>query len=277
VNPSADGGSFELTRAAPAERRSLIHPTAMVDPKAKIGAGVEIGPNTIVGAGVEIGDGTRVGANCLVEGWTSIGPGCRIHHAAVVGGEPQDVKYRGERTYLKIGRDNVIREFATIHRATGEGNETRVGDSNFIMAYAHVAHNCTVGNGTVIANAVNMAGHVTVEDFATIGGITAIHQFVRIGRYSIIGGGLRIPMDIVPYVKAGGYPARINGLNVVALQRHGFLPETVRALREAYRVIFRSKLNVSQAIQHIRSQGELIPEVAHLIEFIEGSARGITL
>lgn len=262
------------SRTAQATR---IHPTAMVDPAATIGEGVEIGPNTIVGSDVVIGDRTRIGACCLVEGWTTIGKDCRIYHSAVVGGEPQDLKYQGERTFTRIGDGNVIREFATIHRATGEGRETRIGDCNFIMAYAHVAHNCTVGSGAVIANSVNMAGHVSIDDYATIGGVTVIHQFVRIGRYSMIGGGLRIPMDVAPYVRVGGYPAKVNGLNVIGLQRHGVGPETRRLLKEAYRLLFRSNLNVSQAIERVRLELEPVPEILYLISFVEGSARGIIL
>jgi UDP-N-acetylglucosamine acyltransferase len=273
--PSADGHSPDATHAPPGA--VLIHPTALVDKRAELGREVEVGPNTIIGPDVVVGDHTRIGANCLIDGWTTIGPRCRIHHAAVVGGEPQDFKYRGERTYVRVGEGNIFREFVTIHRATGEGNETRIGDRNFFMAYVHVAHNCTIGNETVIANSANMGGHVRVDDCATIGGVTPIHQFVRIGRYSIIGGGSRIPMDIAPYVKVAGNPARVNGLNTIGLQRHGFSPETRLVLKQAYKLIFRSNLNVSQAIERLRSEVKPIPEVAHLIDFIEGSTRGITL
>jgi UDP-N-acetylglucosamine acyltransferase len=273
----ADGTPKDVGERSGTDQAPRIHPRAMVDPGARLGQGVEIGPNTIVGPDVAIGDRTRIGACCLVEGWTTVGKDCRIYHSAVIGGEPQDVKYHGERTFLKIGDGNIIREFATIHRATGEDCETRIGDRNFIMAYAHVAHNCTVGSGAVIANAVNMAGHVLVDDYATIGGVTAIHQFVRIGKYSLIGGGSRIPMDIAPYVKVAGYPARVNGLNTIGLQRHGVTPETRRLLKEAYRLLFRSNLNVSQAIERIRSQLEPVPEIAYLVAFVEGSARGVTL
>lgn len=254
-----------------------VAPSAIVDPKARIGDDVEIGPNTIVGPDVEIGDGTRIGACCLIEGWTVIGQRCRIFHSVVIGSEPQDLKYRGERTYLRIGDGNVIREFATIHRATGEGLATTVGNDNFIMAYAHVAHNCTVGNGVVLANSVNMAGHVSIADFVTIGGVTVIHQFVRVGRYSLIGGGLRIPMDVPPFVKVAGYPAKVNGLNTIGLARHGITPETRRILKDAYKLMFHSDLNVSQAVKRIRSEIEPIPEIVHLLEFVESSRRGITL
>ena len=269
--PNADRCEAGLRRA------SAIHPRAMVDPGAQIASGVEVGPNTIIGPDVVVSEGTRIGANCLIEGWTSIGKQCRIFHSAVLGVEPQDVKYGGERAFVRIGDGNIIREFVTVHRATGEGKETRIGDRNFIMAHAHVAHNCTVGNGTVIANTVNMAGHVTIEDFANVSGGTVIHQFVRIGKYSYIGGGVRIPMDIAPYVMVAGYPARVNGLNAVGLKRHGFSAGTRQTLKEAYGLIFRSNLNVSQAVERIRQEVELLPEVLYLIEFIERSERGITL
>ena len=275
MSPSEDPCSPGAAEApAPA---SLIHPTALVDRRAELGRGVEVGPNTIIGPDAVIGDLTRIASNCLIEGWTTIGPGCRIHHSAVIGGEPQDFKYRGEKTFVRIGEGNVFREFVTIHRATGEGNETRIGDGNYLMAYVHVAHNCTIGSETVMANSANMGGHVRVDDFATIGGVTPIHQFVRIGRYSFIGGGSRIPMDVAPYVKVAGNPARVSGLNTIGLRRRGFSPETMRVLKQAYRLIFHSNYNVSQAIERLRSEVEPIPEVAHLIEFIEGSTRGITL
>lgn len=274
---TSDGASFQPKESSESAAPPKIHRTAVVDPKAQIGRGVEIGPYTIVGGDVTIGDGTWIGSGCLIEGWTTIGRRCRIFHSAVVGSEPQDLKYKGERTFLKIGDGNTVREFATLHRATGEGLETVVGDGNFIMAYAHIAHNCTVGTGVVLANSVNMAGHVTIGDHATVGGVTVIHQFVRIGKYSIIGGGLRIPMDIVPYVKVGGYPARVNGLNVIGLERHGFSPETRRILKETYKILFHSNLNVTQAVKRVRSDVPPIPEVMYLVEFIESSRRGITL
>ena len=262
-------------RSAPAS--TGIHPAAFVDPRAQLGSGVTIGPNTIVGGDVVVGDDTRIGANCLVEGWTSIGSRCRIGHCVVLGSGPQDLKYRGEEAYVRIGDDNTIREFATVHRATGEGEETSIGSGNFIMAYAHIAHNCRVGNHTVLANGVNMGGHVTIEDYASVSGLTVIHQFVRIGRYSYTGGGSRVPMDIVPYVKAAGNPPVVNGLNTVGLQRHGFTAETIRVLKKAYTLLFRSDLNVSQGLERIRSDLPSIPEIVHLVEFIEASERGIRL
>jgi UDP-N-acetylglucosamine acyltransferase len=259
------------------EKAVTIHPTAVVDPGARIGDGVTIGPYTIIGPDVSIGAGTSVGSHCVFEGWTEIGPDCRITHSVCLGQEPQDVKYRGEETYVRIGARNLIREFTTVHRATGEGAETRVGDDNFIMAYVHIAHNCLVGSNTVISNLTTMAGHVTVEDHARISGVIPIHQFVRIGTHSIVGGGSRVPKDILPYIKAAGNPLRVSGLNTIGLQRAGFEQETVKILHEAYRLIYRSNLNVSQAVERIKSEVRPIPEIKHLLEFIETSDRGITI
>jgi UDP-N-acetylglucosamine acyltransferase len=259
-------------------KRSVdIHRTAIVDSRASIGSDVRIGPHTIIGPHVSIGDGTVIGPNCIVEGWTEIGPQCLIVFSASIGLEPQDLKYRGERSWVRIGRSSTIREFVSIHRATGEELETTVGDSVFLMAYAHVAHNCAIGNNVVVSNAVNMGGHVTIEDYASVSGLTAIHQFVRIGRHSYTGGGSRVPMDVVPYIMVAGNPPVVSGLNTVGLQRHGFPAETIRVLKQAYRLLFRSDLNTSRALEQIKSDLPMIPEIANMIEFIETSERGIRL
>lgn len=259
------------------DKTVTIHPTAVVDPGAEINEGVSVGPYSVIGPNVKIGARTTVGSHCVFEGWTEIGEDCRITHSVCLGQEPQDVKYAGEETYVRIGARNLIREFTTVHRATGEGNETRVGDDNFIMCYVHIAHNCIVGSSTVISNLTTMAGHVTVEDQARISGVIPIHQFVRIGTHSIVGGGSRVPKDILPYIKAAGNPLRVSGLNTIGLQRAGFAPETMKALREAYRLIYRSNLNVTQAVERIKSEVPPIPEIQHLLEFIEASDRGITI
>jgi UDP-N-acetylglucosamine acyltransferase len=277
VTPSADGHLPQLDSSATEGRPCGIHRTAIVDPGAAIGRDVEVGPNSIIGAQVTVGEGTRIGANCLLEGRTTIGKRCRVFHSAVIGSEPQDFKYGGEETSVAIGDGTTIREFVTIHRATGEGKETRIGSSCFIMAYAHVAHNCTLGDGVILANAVNMAGHVTLHDYAGVSGGTVIHQFVRFGKYCYVGGGSRIPMDIAPYVMVAGYPARVSGLNTVGLQRHGFSAETIHVLKLAYKLIFRSNLNVTQAMERVKSEVQPIPEVEYLIQFVESSQRGITL
>jgi UDP-N-acetylglucosamine acyltransferase len=254
-----------------------IHRSAFVDPLARMGAAVTVGPNTIVGPDVTIGDGTVIGANCLIEGWTVIGRENRIFHCVVIGSEPQDLKYCGEQTFVRVGDRNTIREFTTIHRATGEGNRTLVGDDNYLMAYVHVAHNCTVGNHTVLANAVNMAGHVVIEDHAAVSGLSVIHQFVRIGSYSYTGGGSRVAMDICPFIKVAGNPPVVNGLNTVGLQRAGFSDEAIATLKKAYRLLFRSDLNVGQAVEQIKKDLPLTEEIKHLVGFIENSERGIRL
>jgi UDP-N-acetylglucosamine acyltransferase len=272
-NPSTD-----VSGANPASKAETgIHPGAYVDPRANLGTDVTVGPNTIIGPDVTIGDGTLVGANCLIEGWTEIGSQNRIGHCVVIGSEPQDFKYRGEKTFVGIGNRNVIREFATVHRATGEGNWTIIGDDNYLMAYVHVAHNCTVGSHTVLSNAVNMAGHVTIEDHAAVSGLSVIHQFVRVGCYSYTGGGSRVPMDIVPYIKVAGNPPVVGGLNTVGLQRAGFSKEAIAVLKKAYRLLFRSNLNVAQAVAEIKRELPPTDEIRHLLEFIEGSQRGIRL
>ena len=199
-----------------------IHTTAVVHPEAEIDDDVVIGPYSVVGAHVRIGAGTRIGAHAVIEGHTTIGRRNRIFHGAAVGGEPQDLKYRGETTYLRIGDDNVIREYATVNVACVEGEATVVGNHNLLMAYSHVAHNCVLHSRVILANSVNLAGHVEVFEGAIVGGVTPVHQFVRIGRYSIIGGGCRVPKDVPPYTRAAGHPLRLVGLNTVGLERNGF-------------------------------------------------------
>ncbi len=253
-----------------------IHATALVSPGARIGRDVRVGPYTIVGENVAIGDETVIGAHNVIDGWTRIGRECRVFHSTCIGVEPQDLKYRGEPSFVEIGDGNTIREFVTIHRATSKGETTRIGDHNLLMAYVHIAHNCVVGSHTVIANAVNMAGHVTIEDYARIGGMVPVHQFVRIGMHSFIGGGSRVAQDIPPYLLAAGNPLRVAGINQVGLERSGFSAETREVLRKAYKFLYRSDKNVSQALESIRAELPDLPEVRRLVEFIEASDRGIT-
>lgn len=253
-----------------------VHPSALVDPRAQLGAGVEIGPNTIVGPDVRIGESTHIGACALVTGWTRIGRDCRIHHGAVVGSPPQDLKYSGEESYLEIGDRTVIREYVTANLATEPGAATRVGADCLLMAYSHVAHNCQLGDRVVVANAVQFAGYVTVEDWAIVGGGTVVHQFVRIGCHSMIGGGSRIPQDVAPYVKLAGSPPRLGGINSIGLERRGFGSETVDSLQQAYRVLFRDGLTVPEAVRVLRDRFPGQPEVEHLARFAETSARGLT-
>jgi UDP-N-acetylglucosamine acyltransferase len=253
-----------------------IHPTALVDPKAELADGVVVGPYTLIGPHVRIGEGTVIGNNVVITGRTTIGRRNRIFTGAVLGSEPQDVKYAGEVCYVEIGDDNVIREYATVNPGTGEGSKTVVGNDTWLMMNVHVAHNCVIGNHVKLANVASLAGHVRVDDYAIIGGLTPVHQFVRIGRNVMIGGGLRVPQDVVPYTLANGEPLQANGLNSVGLERCGFPPETVRVLKEAYRIIFRRKLTTQEAIRALQADLPQIPEVGVLVEFLSTSQRGFT-
>lgn len=252
-----------------------VDPRAVVHEDARLGDGVIVGPFAIVGPNVVIGRGTRVGSMSLVEKDTEIGEGCVLGHCAVLGTDPQDLKYAGERTYLRVGDRTTIREFATINRASGEGEATTIGSDTLIMAYAHVAHNCVVGDHVVIVNAVNIAGHVTIEDHAIIGGMTAVQQFVRIGAHSYVGGACRVTKDVPPYFKIGGVPTRPIEVNVVGLLRRGFSDDTLNELRQCYRLLYLSDLNTTQALVRIRDEVRESPEIEQLIGFVEGSSRGI--
>ncbi len=252
-----------------------IHPMAIVKPGAELGENVSVGPFSIVGESVRVGDGTRIGSSVLVEGKTTIGANNTIFHGASLGSVCQDLKYKGERTFVRIGDNNTIREYVTVHSAAGEGESTVVGDSCLLMAYVHVAHNCEIGSNVIIANAVNLAGHVRVFDFASIGGVTPVHQFVRIGEYCFVGGGSRIPQDVPPYLKVAGNPARPAGLNSVGLRRRGFTAEQRSALKKAYAIFYRSGLNVTQALERIDAELPRTKEIERFVEFIRGSERGI--
>lgn len=254
-----------------------IHGSAVVHAGAQLGEKVDIGPGSIVGSQVRIGDGTAVGTNVLIDGYTYIGKGNRIFHGAAVGTPPQDLKYRGGRTYTRIGDNNTIREYVTINAATGDGNATVVGNGCLLMAYVHVAHDCSIADNVILANAVNLAGHVSVHEHAIIGGIVPVHQFVRIGAHAFVGGGSRIAKDVPPYTKVAGNPPRICGLNSIGLQRRGFGAESMTRLRGAYRLLFRSGLNVSQAVERIEAEIERAPEIEVLLRFIRESRRGIIL
>ena len=253
-----------------------VHAAAFVDPAAELGVGVEIGPGTLVGAEVRIGDRTRVGAHALLTGWTRIGADCVLHHGAVLGSPPQDLKFSGGRTGLVVGDRTVVREYVTANVATQPDGVTRIGSDSLLMAYSHVAHDCVVQDHVVIANAVQLAGFVTIEDWAIVGGGTVVHQFVRIGRHAIIGGGSRIPQDVAPFVVTAGSPPRNAGINRIGLERRGFPPETRTALEQAYKVLFRDGLTVTAAVARLRESLADVPEVEHLARFAESSARGLT-
>jgi len=255
----------------------VVHETALVDGAAQLGPGVEIGPYAIVGPRVSLGAGTRVGPHALIERDTIVGEDCTIAKGAVLGTDPQDLKFQGEDTTLEIGDRTVIREYATLNRGTSASGRTIVGSDCLLMAYTHVAHDCELGNHVILSNAVNMAGHVTIEDWVIVGGVTPIHQFVRIGAHAFVGGGSRIPQDIPPYCRAAGNPPKLYGLNSVGLERRGFSQETRQALKRAYRILFQSGHNVSQGLALARDEAPAIPEVGHLLSFIEDSERGITI
>ena len=224
----------------------MIHRTALVDPSAQLGQEVTVGPFAIIGPKVTVGDRTTIAAHAVLERNSRVGAGVRIGYGTIIGNDPQDLKFKGEETWVEIGTDTIIREYCTINRGTTATHKTTVGERCFIMSYVHFAHDCVIGNDVIIANAVQMAGHVTVDEKAIISGLTPIHQFVRIGTYSFVGGGSRVNQDVPPYTKAVGNPVHLYGLNSVGLQRAGFPPETKLALKRAYRLLFNSDLTVSQ-------------------------------
>jgi len=252
-----------------------IHPTAIVSPDAQVGDGTTVGPWAIIGESCVVGDECDIAARAVLERSVTLGDGVRIGIGSVIGGDPQDLKFQGEQTTVEIGDGTVVREYATINRGTSESRTTTVGRNCFIMTYVHLAHDCHVGDGVIISNGTQLAGHVAVEDRATISGLVAIHQFVRIGAYSFIGGASRVPQDIPPYLKAVGNPIRLYGLNSVGLQRANFEPAVLRELKRAYRLFFRSELNVSQAMERANAELEMFPEVRHFLSFVDGSGRGV--
>ncbi|MBN2018526.1 MAG: acyl-ACP--UDP-N-acetylglucosamine O-acyltransferase [Candidatus Cloacimonetes bacterium] len=253
----------------------IIHPTAIVDKKAQLGNDVEIGPFSIIGPKVILYDGVKVASNVVIDGRTLIGKGCRIFHSAVIGTEPQDLKYAGEDTAVEIGEYTTIREFATVNRSTNVDHPTKVGNNCLLMTYTHVAHDCQIGDRVILANSVNLAGHVLIEHNATIGGITPIHQFVHIGCYSFIGGFSRVGQDIAPYTRGASVPYKTVGLNSIGLMRNNFSAETRSTLKKLYKIFYNSNLNTTQALEKIRAEVEMITEVKHFIEFVENSERGV--
>ncbi|HET9663527.1 MAG TPA: acyl-ACP--UDP-N-acetylglucosamine O-acyltransferase [Burkholderiales bacterium] len=253
-----------------------IHPTAIVDPGARLAGDVEVGPYTIIGADVEIGAGCRIGAHTVITGHTRLGVNNRVYQFVSLGEAPQDKKYGGEPTRLEIGDHNTIREFCTLNRGTAQDvGVTRIGHHNWIMAYSHVAHDCQVGNCTVFANNAQLAGHVHVGDHAILGGFTSVHQFCSIGPHAITGLGAVVLQDIPPYVRAAGNPARPYGINAEGLKRRGFTPDTVTALKRAYRTIYRAGLGLREAIEQLERQAASCGDIRPLLEFIAASTRGI--
>jgi UDP-N-acetylglucosamine acyltransferase len=260
--------------------RTEIDATAIVHPRAQIGAGTRVGPHAVVGPHVRIGTNCRIGANAVVDGWTEIGDGTEVYPFASIGLVPQDLKFRGEQTRLVIGRRNIFREFVTIHRGTqGGGGVTSIGDRNVFMAYVHIAHDCHVGSDTIFGNMATLGGHVSVEDFANISAGSGVHQFCRVGKYAFIGGYSVVTKDALPFARTvGSRPARIFGTNTIGLHRRGVEPEVIEKLKGAFRYLLQSKLNTTRAIQQIQRDRSLsCPEVQHLLDFIRHSQRGVIL
>lgn len=246
-----------------------------ISKKAKISKDCCISPSAIIGDNVSIGSGTKIGAFCVIDGNTTIGKNCEIFTGAVIGSRPQDLKYKGEKNYLEIGDNNIIREYCTFNPGTGEGGKTIVGSGNLFMAYSHVAHDCRVGNDCVIANNGTLAGHVTIEDNAVIGGLVAIHQFVKVGRLAMIGGCSKVIKDIPPYSICDGHPAQVFGLNLVGLRRNNISKESMQQLNHAFKILFNSGLSLKHALEKLNAEKQLQTESAYLIKFIENSERGI--
>ncbi|MBM4193233.1 MAG: acyl-ACP--UDP-N-acetylglucosamine O-acyltransferase [Gemmatimonadetes bacterium] len=257
--------------------KARIHATAIVDLKAEIGPGVEIGPWAYIGPQCEIGAGCVIAARATLESHVKLAAQVKVGIGSVLGGLPQDLKFKGEETWVEIGEGTTIREYATINRGTAESWKTSVGKNSFLMSYVHLAHDCHVGDNVIISNGTQLAGHVEVHDFAGISGLCAVHQFTRIGAHAYIGGCSRIPKDVPPYVRAAGNPIALYGLNSVGLQRRGFKADTIAELKKAYRLFFRSELNLSQAIERAKADLKPIAEVQAMIAFLEASERGATL
>lgn len=254
---------------------SRIHPTALVDPLAELGPGVRVGPFAIIGPRVHLAEEVEVGPRASVVCNTRLAAGVRVGEGSVIGGDPQDLKYAGEETWVEVGEGTVIREFATINRGTAASGVTRVGAGCFLMSYVHLAHDCHLGDGVIVANGSQFAGHVVVEPRATVSGLCAIHQFVTIGTFAFIGGCTRVTQDIPPYVKAVGNPSELFGLNGIGLRRAGFPAEVVAGLKRAYRLFFNSDLNLGQARERAASELPDLPEVRHFVEFVGRATRGV--
>jgi UDP-N-acetylglucosamine acyltransferase len=252
-----------------------IHPTAIVDSTAKIGSGTVIGPYSVIGADVVLGEDCWLQHHVTLCGPMRAGGKNKFYAYCSDGQQTQDLKYRGEPTYLEIGHENTFREFVTVNRSTTSEGKTRVGDRGNFLAYSHIGHDCTVGNEVVFSNNSTLAGHVEVDDYAIMGGLTAVHQFCRIGRFAITGGCSKIVQDVPPFMIADGNPAKVRGINLVGMERKGVPPETVKLIKEAFRIIYRSKYNTRQALEAIRKELPATEEITLLINFIEKSERGI--
>ncbi len=252
-----------------------IHPTAIIHPGAELGENVQIGPYAVIQDDVIIGDNTIIETGVFLDSGTRVGKNCKIAHRAILGSPPQDLKYANEKTYLEIGDNTTIREFATLNRGTTYHYKTVIGSNCLLMAYAHVAHDCIIGDNVIIANAVNMGGHVEIDNHATVGGLTAIHQFVKIGQYAFVGGGLRVNKDVPPYIRAMGEPIRYGGTNFIGLSRKGFDKEIILEIKRAYKLIYQSKYTIKEALVAIEEQLHPYPEIKSIVEFVKRSERGL--
>jgi UDP-N-acetylglucosamine acyltransferase len=254
-----------------------IHPTAVVHPEARLHPTVEVGPFAVIGPLVTLGEGTSVGPHSVIEGRTTLGARNRIFQFASIGAAPQDLKYAGEDTELILGNENTVREFATVHRGTvGGGNATVIGSRCLIMANSHVAHDCRLGDGVILGQGSALAGHVEVGDHAIFSGLMAVHQFTRIGKHVFVSGGAMVVMDVAPYCTAQGDRAELAGLNAVGLQRHGYSEAQISRIKEAYRILFRAKLPLAEAVAKLRAELAGNPEIDHLLDFVAASKRGLT-
>jgi UDP-N-acetylglucosamine acyltransferase len=254
-----------------------IHPTAIIDKSAVIAKDAEVGPWVFVGPDCVVGPGCKLEARSTLQENVRLGSHVTVGIGSVLGGNPQDLKFKGEVTYVEVGDNTTIREYVTINRGTSYSFKTTVGANCFLMSYSHLAHDCHVGDNVIMSNATQLAGHVTVEDYVIISGVCAVHQFVKIGRHAFIGGMSRVQKDVPPFVKAVGSPIKLYGLNSIGLQRRGFTEEVVTELKRAYRLFFRSELNVSQALERAAAELKPYPEVKALIDFVEASGRGVTV
>lgn len=255
----------------------MIHPTAIVEPGAELGANVKIGAYSLVHNDVVIGPGTEIGSHVVIEPYVTIGADCRIFQYASIGATPQALKFAGEVTHVKIGPRTIIREFVTIHRGTAFGcGITEIGEENYLMAYSHIAHDCKTGKRVIMANNATLGGHILIDDYVTVGGLVAVHQFVRIGKYAFVGGKTGVVKDVPPYVIASGERATLHGLNTVGLKRHGFNETSLAAMKKTYRIIFRIGLTLNEAFERVSAEVDSVPEVEYFIDFIKGSQRGIT-
>ena len=256
---------------------TLVHPTAIIAPDAQLADGVQVGAYAVIGESCVVGPDCVIAPRAMLERNVTLGTNVRIGTGSVIGGDPQDLKYKGEHTTVEIGDNTTIREYATVNRGTTHSWKTTVGRNTFLMSYVHVAHDCQIGDGVILANAVQLAGHIVIEDRAILSGLTAVHQFVRIGRFAFIGGCSRVAKDVPPFLKAVGNPLRLYGLNSVGLERNGIPEEVRRELKRAYRLFFRSELNVSQARERAEAELEAYPEVQHFLRFFDESQRGVVL